>query len=357
MRLLRNPSRSPTGLDIGGRHVKAVQLEKAHGGTTWRLAAAAYFPRISPGAAIDPAELRNIAHVLDRRGFAGNRVVIAVPSEKLMAGVLDTPARSAGVPVEQIARMELARTHRCQPDAFEMGCWDLPAANRANRAPQLMAVGCAHHDANAVLDQFSAEHLDVVALDVRSCALARAAAPLSPSDAAVWAILDVGWASATVVVMYAGAVVYVRSMPDAGTRSLYESLHSRLGMDSDVADYLLNEVGLSAQGVGAGPARDVDVPPEARKLLSAYVDSLAQELQASLSYIGHEYPDASLASMLLCGSNAAIPGLAEQLARVLGLEVRAIALPQLLECPPALLESGSSPALTAAAGLAQFNGE
>jgi len=354
MSFCRMTSRTPIGLDIGGRHVKAVQLERVRGKSQWRLTAAVCFARQTPGQPTDSAELRSIADILERRGFVGNRFVVPVPAEYLIGGVLDVPARTAAVPVEQIARMELARTTRCRPTSFEMGCWYLPASNRANRKPQVMAVGCTHQEANGLLEKFDSQRLDVVALDVRSCALARVTAPICSTENSLFAILDLGWGSAMVVMMYGGAIVFARSLADAGTRSLHESLHSRLGLDTDVADYLLNDPGAAAD---TSPRHEIDPPAEAKNLLSAYIDSLLQELKVSFSYVTHEYPDTPLSGLLLSGSNAGMPRLATRLGDALGVEARVIAPPQLVECPPALLENGSSPSLTAAVGLAQFKPE
>jgi len=354
MRLFARTSRTPIGLDIGGRHVKAVQLERTRGPSGWRMAAAACFPRAAAGAALDATEIRDIAAILARRGFHGNRLVVPVPSEKLMTGVFDVPARGVAVPVDQIARMELARTSRCPPGSFEMGYWDLPTSARANRNAQVMAVGCAHGDANALLDLFESQGLDVALLDVRSCALARAASPLVSSPGQIWAILDLGWSAAMLVVLHGGAIVFSRSLPDSGIRPLHESLRDRLHLDGDVCDFLLNDMGLdNSAAPRANDQSTIDLPPEARDLLKTHVDALAQELTASLSYASQEYPDTPPTGLLLSGSNGQMPGLAELLSAVLGLDVRVLAPSQLVESRPALLESGSSPALIAALGLAQ----
>jgi type IV pilus assembly protein PilM len=356
MRFLRTKSASPIGLDIGGRHVKAAQLERSSAPCGWTVRAAALFARPTPGAAIEGAEVGNIMDLLYRRGFTGNRVVLPVPAEKLLSGILEVPVRAntdggSVIPIEQIARMELARTHRCPPDSFEMGCWDLPTAGRTNRNGQVMAVGCAHLDADAFLDIFDSQGLEVVALDVRACALARAVSSLVGSQPDLSALLDLGWGSATVAVMYGGVVVYTRTLADAGARDLHLSLNTRLGLDTDVADYLLGNVGMTAR---ADDAPGINLPPDARKLLGAYVDSLVQELTVSLSYTRHEYPEIQLRQLLLSGSGAAMPGLVEHLQSVLGIEARITTLPQLAGGSKALTEGLPASALTAAVGLAQF---
>jgi hypothetical protein len=44
--------------------------------------------------------------------------------------VLEMPPKSSTAPIEQLARMELARTQKCAPDSFEMGFWELPITGR-----------------------------------------------------------------------------------------------------------------------------------------------------------------------------------------------------------------------------------
>lgn len=354
MHFLKHPSRSAIGLDVGGRHAKAVQLERSHATSGWRLAAVAHFPRTRVAPDLSAADVREIAAVLYRRGFSGHRVVVAAPHEKLLSGVLDVPPRAANVPVEQIVRMELARTSRCTPDSFEMGCWDLPAPARAKRSAQVMAVGCGHQEADAFLDIFESAGLEVEALDVRPCAVARAAAPLVPAEKAVSAILDLGWSSAMLVMLFAGAIVYTRTLGDAGVRSLHEALRKKCGLDSEVTDYLLGE---PAPGDGDASHPPEALPAEARGVLGSYVESLTHELKISLDYVSHEYSETPLNRLLLTGSSAGMRGLAGQLSAALGLEARVVRAAELSECPPALLESASSPALVAAVGLAQFTGE
>src|SRR5439155_3902434 len=104
---------------------------------------------------------------------------------------LELPPRSSNAPLERIARMEVARAHRFAPDSFEMGCWDLPAAARATKQTPVMAVACTHSDAAAIMDPFEAGGMNVVALDVKAAALARACSPLLAADAtAIIGIVD-----------------------------------------------------------------------------------------------------------------------------------------------------------------------
>src|SRR3954451_23592560 len=100
--------RSPIGLDLGGRTIKAVQLVCAQG--KWCLHAAVALPQPEVNQPVVPQTARYVREALFRHGFVGNRIVLAAPATQLEMDVLELPPRSSGAPVEQIARSELART-------------------------------------------------------------------------------------------------------------------------------------------------------------------------------------------------------------------------------------------------------
>src|SRR5687768_647843 len=118
--------RSPIGIDVGSRAVKAVQLERGCRGGGWRVAAAAAVPRLpadryqagapatSAAAPADAApadqalaavtapsagELNRLYDTLERQGFSGRQVVLAVPDARLLTSVLEVPARTGQAPV------------------------------------------------------------------------------------------------------------------------------------------------------------------------------------------------------------------------------------------------------------------
>ncbi|HWE93453.1 MAG TPA: pilus assembly protein PilM [Tepidisphaeraceae bacterium] len=342
----RKSIRSPIGIDVGRREIKAVQLVRGAG--TLRVAAAMLLPRPADGITPLDAEVQRLGDALDRSGFIGRRIVLAVPGEKLISSVLELP-RTSAVPVTQMARMELARNHRCPPDSLEMGCWELPAAARAAKSAQVMAVACRHEDANAILDRFESFGLDVVGLDVRACALARVTAPLAPADGGVTAVLELGWTAANLVLLYRGNVVYERKVADAGFDRLHAELCKKLHVEPDVADYLLADAGL---GVTPGDANAA--PPDARALMTAHLESLAADVSASLSYAAHQYDDSGIASLLLCGAGAAVPGVDRHLAGLLKIAARKVGPADIAPCPPGQSPACTSPATLVAMGMAMF---
>jgi Tfp pilus assembly PilM family ATPase len=383
-------TRSPIGIDVGARTVKAVQLGRSRWGDGgWQVTAAAEVPRedvgqpaapvqsagqqSNPAHVLTAAEVRRLVGTLERQGFSGAEVVLAVPNDKVVSSLLELPPRSSNAPLEQIARMEMARAHRYAPDSFEMGSWDLPAAARATRQTPVMAVACTHADAAVTMDPFEAEGLNVRGLDVRAAALARACAPVLGADTAgITGIIDLGWTAATLSLMHRGVVIYGRALGDSGIFKLYHTLAGRLGLEIDVIDYLLADSGLdTAEGAGdaapvaaPGPAavvtedlgvrRKAKTATDARGLISAHFEAAMRELQVSLTYAQHQYPDTPLSRLLVVGGGACIRGVTEHLRASLGIESRAVAPADLAPCAPAAMAKSASPSLTAALGLARF---
>jgi Tfp pilus assembly PilM family ATPase len=379
--------RTPIGLDVGSRFVKAIQFEPYSTGL--RVVAAALVPRAN--AANGPAseahakrqkgpdkaaqettagdgtfnadEARKLSDILVRAGFEGNRLVVAAPPKALLQSVLELPPRSSSAPLDQLARLELGRAHRCAADVFEMGCWDLPPvaagqSARAGKGTTVMAVGYPHAAANALLDAFESAGLLVEAIDAAPCALARACAPAISTvgpEGGMTAILDIGWSAATLILLHCDAVIYGRTLGDAGLGTLHATLTRRLNLEPDVTEYLLTEVGLSATLPDEATGEDaVGLPDDARGLLAAHVEAVVRELLASFSYAARQYPEAPIARLLLVGGGAAIPELGGHISAVLGVDAQPVLPTEVASYDASLIGLCGSPVMIAATGLAQF---
>jgi Tfp pilus assembly PilM family ATPase len=345
---LRLPSRSPIGLDVGSRWVKAVQLRRDAGGGGWRLEAAARFPRLEPDTPPNVREARRIEEVLSRQGFHGHEVVLATPIDKLMTDLLDLPARTPATPFEQIMRAEVARIHKCDPSKLEIAHWDLPASARSGKGTQVLSFACQHADADAVLDVFQSAGIGVVALDARPAAIARACGPMLSDGQGINAIVVIEWNSAAIVVVHQGVVVYERRVKESGLRRLQEQLRTQLHLDLPTVEHLMDEVGLADEaGRDAG-----EVVAAARSIMETHLGVIVQELRASLGYATHQYPQGSVSRLLLVGEGAEIPALEAYFARRTALDVRKASAVELVRSPVHLL-SLCTAALTPAVGLAQ----
>jgi Tfp pilus assembly PilM family ATPase/Tfp pilus assembly protein PilN len=334
---------SPVGVSFDSRSIIAVQL--ARRGGRWQLAAAGELRRTAPGAGIDRRDMGSFRAMLRRRGFQGNRIVLALPEEKLCCGVLELPPRSSGAPLEEIAISELARMHGYDEQAAEAFCWDLPPSARSKEGSQVMAVACRHADAEALTDVFDGMGMDVIAVDSPLCAAVRACRPRC--SAGITAILNLGWDCATLMLVYQGEVIYQKVMPEAATKRLFQLLARRLGLEEQALDHVLAETPLPG-GAEAGQEAFGAIRPA----IKGHVDAILVELEATFSYATYQYPNVAVDCLLLVGCGAAVPGLQEYCRSRLGINAYRIAPAELIDLPPSLAGVSADARLTIPIGLA-----
>ena len=291
---------SPIGLDLGGHSIKAVQVSD-----TDRRSLS--LPRRSTAGPLTADDVRRATDVLDRRGFVGREVVVAVPPAALLTAVLDLPARAAGVPVDQIAAAEFARVHRADVAAVTMSTWDLPPSARSGRGTHALAVGAKSADLDAHLDLVESAGLNVVAVQdphsaaVRGCLAADAAVADGMS-----AVLDLGWSAASLAVSLGGTVVYTRRLGEAQVQSVVT--RAVAGADGD-ADPDEVTAALWAQGFGAEGTADRR-QADAATAFEPYVADVLGEVSRALDYVGGLYPSAPLGRVVLVGGAATVRGMA-----------------------------------------------
>jgi hypothetical protein len=398
MRLLR--SISPIGLDIGPRTICAVQGQRT--GSGWRVTAAAVVQRIvesegggGPEGAADGGgcwaapltveELSRLQDILYRQGFTGRDVVICAADREVLSGTPELPPAHSGAPLEQLARRELARLHRRELEQLETAAWHIPAPARSRHFSYLMAVGVPRQEIEAQLDALEAlaeggggsgggdesarryTGFSVLAMEIRATAMARACAPVVEEEGNVSAILDLGEADAVLSVVKhgprGGVVVYERVMSDcggAGIGLLRMKLRQELNLPADVADHMLEVVGLGPAvhggGGGTGAARDEDedsgTRAKAAELIRDFFPGLIQELRTALAYAVHRYPS-EVDRVLAVGTGAAVPGLIPWISEELGLEIGIVSPAGVATCPEWLVDQCADPSLTTALGLAQ----
>jgi Tfp pilus assembly PilM family ATPase len=283
---------------------------------------------------------------MHRVGFRGNKIVLAAPVEKMIGGALQLPAADNAAR-SNFARVELARQSRCTPDALEVNCWDIPSARELPvDSARVMVLGLRHEDASPVLDPYEQAGFDVVALDARPCALARASAPFCSADSdSVTAILELEWTSALIVLLHRGVIIYERKLAAVGLEACHDQLCKKLGLAPEAA-YHLMENGESGEFL----------PRPIARLLRGQVDSIGAEIRASVDYAAQEQiADGQVRQILLCGEGAQRRGIDAELSNLLCAPVTPLT--------PAGLFHGAqatgaiqSPAMVTALGLAMFEG-
>jgi type IV pilus assembly protein PilM len=343
-------SRTPIGIDVGSRSIKAAQLRTSNG--RHHIAALSMSPRAERTGEIDRQEILDLRDVFRRQGFRGNEIVLAAPEEKLLRGTVELPSKISGAAVTQVARIELSRMHNAAPNSFEMICWELPAQAKSKSMTQAIAVGCPHDAANAFLDAFEECGFNVRALDVRSAAAARTCMPLIVPPPTVTAILDLGWNSTKLLLVCGDNITYDTFLTANCMAKLIVTLRQESGIAEESAYQIVSTVGFVDDN--ETNEFDQEFAEVIRRKLRRHFEAVLQELKAPFAYAGRQYPGGQIKRLLLVGGGARIPGLAQYLEAALGIEVMPVAPSNIVETSAQTMSKASNPAMTVAVGLAQF---
>jgi Tfp pilus assembly PilM family ATPase len=211
-----------------------------------------------------------------------------------------------------------------------------------------MVAACPHDLATQWVEAFAVVGLDVMGLDVRPLAAARACADVLSAATGLTAILDLGWSAATIVVLDRDVVVFERRFEDFGLSKLHSSFAAQLRMTEELADALL----WSPHGIAEGAASE-GLLVEAKDALRMHFEALASEVVASIQYVSKRYPEMVLERALLIGGGAALSDVSDFFAATLGVECPVVTPLSGASCAPALVGE-CTPALTLAAGLARY---
>jgi len=331
------------GLDLGSRVVKVVQLQRLR--RCWQLRAMAILPRRAEESLDETAG--QIALVLERQRFSGNRVVLAAPVRKVNCDMLDLPPRASGAPIEEIAKAEVARVARLDASRFEMGSWDIPSTTRSS-GTSMIALALRHEDADSIIDPLENHGLEVVAIDAQCWALHRACRKLFVAKEAC-AILDLGWSAASLHIADRQTILYQRTLWDAGVESLHNAIVKQHGLDEAAAESMLRAEDKNQ--------RDLATAGSVTSLIAPYGRLLCGELRSSLTFAAQRFPEIAGNHLLLTGGGAALPGMAALIAERLGLMVSIVTAEQLVEVRTRSNAESHPPLLATAVGLALYGQE
>lgn len=341
--------RSPIAIHVAPRSVYAAQLDLpgARSGGRPRLVAAAAWPRRANGDSLSVLETSELIPALWRQGFTGRELIIATPPTSAVSAVLELPPRSSNAPIDQLARLELARSRGLNASAFEMALWDLPIAGRGD-ATRVMAVAAAHDRTESQIAPFDGLDVWTSVVEPMSVALARLISGAAARDAAddLTGAVDVGWENVTILALVQGLVVYERVLPGMGVHKLFSECQRKHGLSLDATHGALLALRAAHPVAARRVLRDV------RARLADFAEHTAVEAQRSFSYTAAKYPSVTLREVRLTGDGGWLPMLGDRLIGALGVKCAPIAAADVMLAPDWIMDLAADPALAVAVGLA-----
>lgn len=305
---------SSIGLEIDAHEFRAVQLMSGPKGT--KTLAWAVFPRLGNDDVAarkslpNADELRWASSILGRRGFVGRTVSISPSTAECTSHIMELPPVDSGAPIEQLARMEVARANKCAPNEFELGYWSLPAKGRT---AETLAVACPRPIIDCLIEQFSQAGMTPVGIDLMELAICRGGqTELVEDDKEINASLHIGWASSLAVLTLGNTVMYVRRI-ERGASSVWDLATGRYKLSPRSADSVIDDSHQQSLD---------DVAANMRKSAwSGLAFELANELDVAIAYVSNSYRFAPFGKIRLSGYGTSNSVIEEQLDKVLGIPV------------------------------------
>jgi len=257
-------------------------------------------------------EMSWVASILARRGFRGNAVTLAPSSSVCSQHVFELPPPQSGAPLEQLARIEVARERRCTPNEIELGFWPLPAKGRVHES---FSVACPRTEIAAQIGRTEDGGLDAAGMDLVELALARSAQAScslgkSTAENEINALLHVGWNNSLAILTLGGTIVYIRRI-EHGVHDVWSLARGRYGLGLRAARSVLGEF---------VPQEKSDQHDRiSRMCWSNRCGELAGELDVAIAYVSHSFRMAPLGRVITSGYGANNLALAEYVDQILGI--------------------------------------
>ncbi|MEM7229145.1 MAG: pilus assembly protein PilM [Planctomycetota bacterium] len=334
-------TRSPIGVEIGSRSLRAVQLVREQ--STWIIDAMTVVDRGDDDALA--ADVKRLVESLSRRGFAGRDVVLAAPHDLLIRSEFDIDASADDQRVTDKARRELAAMGKAATDELQIGWWTLPQCGPPDRK-NILAVGCRESEAEQLLSCFDDAGLSVIALETPAQALARWTERFLPSRATTFIALNVGWRATYLSFVLDGRVAFERMIPGGSVESMHTTIRNQFGFDANEIDVLLTGNELDTEAGGADLANKLD------SVIDAQIGELREEIVSTVQYLSQRFSGRPMDLVVLLGEGAAIRGLDERIASAIDMRVDRPTLATQEQCHGAAEEHAGHAALAIATGLA-----
>ncbi|MGV6814679.1 MAG: pilus assembly protein PilM [Phycisphaerales bacterium] len=317
---------SSIGIEFDQHEFHAVQLIRSKGSV--RLLASAVFPRQhkDPVYALVPCveELEWAKGVLERRGFVGNTVSITPPTGVCSSHNFELPPAESGAPLDQIARMEIARDRRCSPTDFELGYWTTPPRGRTT---ETLAVACPRKEIDQMIDGYQQVHLAPVGMDLKELAMARAheeAINMPAATNSIHSLLHIGWTSSLAVICVGPTVVYIRRI-EHGAEKAWALLTKRYQLNAKAAESVFsNDSATQALHENHG------IASIRLAAWSKMASVISNELDTAIAYVSHAYRMAPIGNVLLSGYGASESAIHHEIEDKIGTKVL-VSLPDVLQ--------------------------
>jgi len=301
------------GIDIGVGSIKVVSISKGSGKLVLDVIGEAKTPRVQwtkedkTGKAIGELSIA-IKSLLSDLKIRANQAVTSLPEDEVVSRLIRLPPLKESE-VRDALKFE-AETFVPYPLDQVSIDYEVVEQDDAGRLT-VFAIAARNDLIQAYVKLFKTLGIDLIALESPAVAMRRAVVE-SVSPTAAILLVDMGEKYSDIVSMNAGKVYFTRAM-SVGGESLTRAISINLGLDMASAEEYKKAYGL----------KEMELEGKIRNAIQPVFNSMAEEIRRALASFREEQNKAA-ELLVLSGGGSNLPGLAEQLTKVLGIEVQVI---------------------------------
>ncbi|MGH8936115.1 MAG: type IV pilus assembly protein PilM [Acidimicrobiia bacterium] len=309
------------GLEIGTSAVRAVALDTGKSPPLLERFGEVALPTgaLVGGEIMDEQVVTDaLATLWKQAKLPRKRIVVGLANQRVIVRRLDLPYMEEGELVEALP----FQVQEYIPIPIEDALLDfvpLEEFSTPEGEPMLSAlVVAAQRDmVDGVLRVVGGAGLRVMAVDLQAFALARALVGegLSTEDGSQ-GVVDIGGGVTQVVLVRDGAVRFARILTMGG-EDFTNLLATEMQLGLDQAEQLKRRVGVAPEGTPTGEEGEA----LARRLLTRQADVFIEEIRGSVDYYLSQVGEDRPARLVVAGTAARLPNLANRLGKALGTTV------------------------------------
>lgn len=345
------------GIDLGASHAKLAAVRYGLGRPRLVGTATVPIPRqsVTKAGLAHPEEVREaVTKGLEemRLARAHMRVASALPASLVLTKRLELPAMSPAeitqaIPFEAsqsfpVATEELVIDWLVLANTPDSGA---PASHDTEPMVRILLVGAPRALVESVYEFFASLHLELVALEIKPLANARAVS--APGDQTRFLLVDIGSDDTSFTLIDRGWVSHIATVNFGGALAKENEAKPLLKTKTTIPTELLPPVLVQKE---ARTRRRTTNAKERSSQLGKRLQPLREEIGHVLAYASQHLKSAPVKNIRLCGGGADLPGITKALAAGTDLTIE-LANPFINFTNPEPVQSGRL-ALTTALGLA-----
>jgi len=265
--------------------------------------------------------------------FSGRRAGLLLSPPDVDYKLLELPAavlEKSPAEVKSALQFELERQLPWPATESEIAAWPIRPGGKGSA--NAMVAAARTSTVQRWLDTLDTKGLECLRADIVPNAMTRVCAPASgtgtaQSGTAMWGVLDIGFLSCRVYLIYGDRPVYARVLRGGG-RELSETLAGALHTDFAVAEQYKRIYGIRRTDRGvrsmAGELARIsedELPAVLYAILRPAIEAMAKDVERACRFALGQFPEATVGPIYLIGGGARLGGLVEALSAHLGITV------------------------------------